>query len=159
MARHADAWHRHKRQRIANLAKQYAEIIRAERPACLVGAYMCPWMPEAYHGALGNIFAQDYASLAPAIDVFTPLIYAHKSGQSADWGRRWLQEAPRFVPDNRRAQLILDALDGPESLIETARSARPTWGLQLFGGAEVFADDAQAAVFAEAVAMIRARLG
>jgi len=158
LSQHAEAWHRHKRERIAGYAAQFAVIIRAARPDCLIGAYMCPWTPEEHGGALGDIFAQDYALLAPSIDVFTPLIYATKSGQSTDWGRRWLEGAHCFVPSDRRVQLILDALDGPESLIATARSTHPTWGCQLFGGAEVFADDAKASVFGRAVEMIRGQL-
>jgi len=158
LSRHAAAWHQHKRERIAGYAAQFAAIIRAARPHCLIGAYMCPWTPEEYGGALGDIFAQDYALLAPSIDVFTPLIYAAKSGRSMDWGRRWLEGAQRFVPSDRRVQLILDALDGPESMIETARSPHPTWGFQLFGGAKIFADDARATVFRQTVDIIRERI-
>jgi hypothetical protein len=52
-------------------------------------------------------------------------------------------------------QLILDALDGPASLVETAAAAWPSWGLQVFGGAAVFADSALAQAFQAAVARIR----
>jgi hypothetical protein len=76
LAHHAAAWARHKCERIAGFAARYASLIREHRPGCLVGAYMCPWTPDKYDGALTRIFAQDYVLLAPAIDVFTPLIYA-----------------------------------------------------------------------------------
>jgi hypothetical protein len=52
-------------------------------------------------------------------------------------------------------QRILDALDGPASLVETAASSQPSWGLQIFGGAGVFADAVVAQVFQTAVARIR----
>ena len=35
-------------------------IIRDRLPQCVIGAYMCPWRPEEFDGALGRIFAQDY---------------------------------------------------------------------------------------------------
>jgi hypothetical protein len=155
LAHHADAWVEHKCARIAGFAAHYAQIIRAQLPGCVVGAYMCPWTPDEFDGALTRIFAQDYARLAPAIDVFTPLIYGTKSGRPATWGREFLEATPAFVLPDRPVQLILDALDGPESLAETAASARPSWGLQVFGGDKLFADPSFARVFQGAVARIR----
>lgn len=155
LARHADRWARHKCERIAAFAARYAARIRAHLPACVVGAYMCPWTPAEFAGALTRIFAQDHALLAPAIDVFTPLIYVSKSGRAPDWGRRYLEQAPDFVPKGREVQLILDALDFPASLEATAASARPSWGVQLFGGARVFSDPARARAFRAAVERIR----
>ncbi|MEZ4836727.1 MAG: hypothetical protein R2873_32840 [Caldilineaceae bacterium] len=73
----------------------------------MIGAHMCPWTPQEFDGALTRIFAQDYALLAPSIDVFTPLLYGTKSGRPADWGRRWLEASPSFVPPTNRVQLIL----------------------------------------------------
>jgi hypothetical protein len=155
LARHAEAWARHKCARVAGFAGRYAQIIREHLPGCIIGAYMCPWMPEEFDGALTRIFAQEYALLAPSIDVFTPLIYATKSGRPAAWGRAFLDAAPAFVPRDRKVQLILDALDGPASLVETAAAAWPSWGLQVFGGAAMFADAALAQAFQAAVARIR----
>lgn len=155
LTRHRTAWTQHKCARIAAHAAHYAQIIRTALPGCVIGAYMCPWTPEEYDGALRHIFAQDYGLLAPAIDVFTPLIYGAKSGRPATWGRAFLEHTPAFVPADRTVQLILDALDGPDSLLETAAAARPSWGLQIFDGARVFADAAFARIFQTAVARIR----
>jgi hypothetical protein len=121
----------------------------------VIGAYMCPWTAEEFDGARRRIFAQDYARLAPAIDLFTPLIYGTKSGRPATWGRAFLDATPAVAPPDRKVQLILDALDGPASLVETAAAARPSWGLQVFGGAALFADASVAQVFQAAVARIR----
>lgn len=152
------AWTRHKCERIAAFGRRYATLIRAHLPRCIVGAYMCPWTPAEFDGALTRIFAQDYDLLALAIDVFTPLIYAAKSGRPPTWGRDFLVAAPAFVPSDRKVQLILDALDFPASLQAVAAATPPTWGFQLFGGAQVFADPAQSRHFAAAVAAIRGRL-
>lgn len=158
LARHAVQWERHKCERVAGLAAHYARIIRAHLPGCVVGAYMCPWKPDAFDGALTRIFAQDYQLLAPAIDVFTPLIYVKKSGRSANWGREWLEAAPAFVPQERQVQLILDVVDFPDSLLAVAASSRPSWGLQLFGGAPVFEDADMATAFRQAVQKIRSAI-
>jgi hypothetical protein len=155
LARHGAAWTQHKCARIAAYAEHYAQLIRTTLPDCVIGAYMCPWTPEEYDGALRRIFAQDYSLLAPAIDVFTPLIYAAKSDRPATWGRAFLEHMPAFVPADHKVQLILDALDGPDSLLETAAASRPSWGLQIFDGARVFADPAFARVFQTAVTRIR----
>ncbi|MCB0075329.1 MAG: hypothetical protein KDE20_27925, partial [Caldilineaceae bacterium] len=93
-----------------------------------------------------------YALMAPAIDIFTPLIYAQKSGRPPTWGADWLRAAPGFVPADRRVQLILDALDFPASLQALTTLDDAGWGVQLFGGAQIFADPAQARLFADAVA-------
>ena len=150
-----DRWTRHKCERVARFAAHYAGLIRAHLPGCIIGAYMCPWTPDEFDGALSRIFAQDYPLLATAIDVFTPLIYAKKSGRPVNWGKEFLQAAPSFVPPDRPVQLILDVLDFPGSLLETADSPDPSWGVQLFGGGQIFADPDQASVFAEAVKNIK----
>ena len=64
---------------------------------------MCPWTPAEFDGALRRIFAQDYDLLAPHVDVFTPLIYASKSGRTPGWARTFLEEAPGFVPPHKRS--------------------------------------------------------
>ena len=152
-----DAWTQHKCARIAQFAAHYAELIRTHLPNCVIGAYMCPWTPTEFDGALTRIFAQDYALLAPSIDVFTPLIYATKSGRDAQWGRDFLEQASTFVPKSRKVQLILDVLEFPASLHATATATSPSWGIQLFGGASVFHDPKQMEQFASAVAQIRTR--
>ena len=151
LAHHRAAWTAHKCRRVADLALGYADIIRAHLPTCIIGAYMCPWTPDEFDGALSRIFAQDYALLAPAIDVFTPLIYAQKSGRAAGWGADWLMAAPGFLPPNRAAQLILDALDFPANLQALTDAPDPGWGVQLFGGAQIFADPARTRLFATAI--------
>lgn len=159
LAHYQAQWTRHKCERIAGYAAHYAQLIRSHQPDCLVGAYMCPWTPDEFDGALQRIFAQDYALLAPAIDIFTPLIYAHKSGRPADWGRTWLAAAPQFVPAGHKVQLILDALDFPASLTALATAQPAGWGVQIFGGAKVFADPAWAAIFKAAVRQMETEAG
>ncbi|WP_020575897.1 hypothetical protein [Actinopolymorpha alba] len=151
----AAQWEQHKCQRIAGFARRYADLIHAHLPECIVGAYMCPWQPHEFDRASTRIFAQDYTLLAPAIDVFTPLIYCAKSGRGPAWGREFLEASPAFIPHDRPVQLILDALDFPASLHETAASTHPSWGLQIFSGAQVFRDPQPALEFAAAVEQIR----
>ena len=155
LSHHAQAWTRHKCERVAGFAAHYARMIRQSQPECIIGAYMCPWHPKELDGALGRIFAQDYALLAPWIDVFTPLIYAQKSGRSAEWGSEYLNHTPAFVPPGSKVQLILDALDFPESLNAAARSSVPSWGIQVFAGGRIFGDAGSARLFATAVELIR----
>ena len=153
-----EEWVQHKCERVAGFARHYAGLIRAVLPNCIVGAYMCPWEPGEFAGALKRIFGQDYGLLAEAIDVFTPLIYCSKSGRTPAWGREFLTHAPGFIPPHRKVQLILDVLDFPDSLLETAASPNPTWGVQLFGGARIMSDPKQAQIFAETVERIRRRI-
>jgi hypothetical protein len=155
LSRHGQAWTAFKCARIAAFAARYAALIREHLPNCIVGAYMCPWTPSEYGGALRRIFAQDYALLGPSIDVFTPLIYAQKCGRPPHWARTFLEYTPSFVPESALVQLILDVLDFPASLVAAAASDVPSWGIQVFGGADVFADARRAEIFAQAVRRIR----
>jgi hypothetical protein len=158
LSAYAEQWKAHKCRKIAGFAQQYAAMIKSRQPDCIVGAYMCPWTPEQFDGALTRIFAQDYALMAEAIDVFTPLIYCKKSGEPARWGREWLNRSAEFVPANRKVQLILDAGDFPDNLTETATPGVQTWGFQLFAGAPLFAERDKALVFRRAVEAIRENL-
>lgn len=158
LANHQAAWTAHKCQRIAHYAINYAQLIRSHLPNCVIGAYMCPWLPAEFDGALRRIFAQDYQLLAPAIDIFTPLIYGTKSGRPASWGREWLEASPEFVPATHHVQLILDALDFPASLVVTGGSSVPSYGLQVFSGAQIFTDPTWATLFRTVVAQIQTAL-
>jgi hypothetical protein len=151
-------WTRHKCERIARFGRHYADLIRSQLPGCVVGAYMCPWRPEEFDGALTRIFAQDYDLLAPVIDIFTPLIYSTKSGRDAAWGREFLAQAGEFVPAERKVHLIFDVLEFPANVQAVAESTVPTWGFQLYAGAPVFADAEKSRLFANAVAKIRQRI-
>ena len=65
--------------------------------------------------------------------------------------------APAFIPAPNPVRLVPDALDVPEGLLAMAEADRPGWGMQMFGGAHVFADGERAAIFARAVEQIRRR--
>ncbi|NLO37197.1 MAG: hypothetical protein GX112_12730 [Clostridiaceae bacterium] len=159
LERYAARWQTYKCRRIAAFAARYAALIRTAQPDCLIGIYLCPWTPAEHGGALTRIFAQDPALLAASVDVFTPLIYTTKSGRAPDWGKTYLETAARWLPADKPVQLILDMLDFPDSLEQTAAARRPSWGLQLFGGAQAFADPEKARVFAQAVRQIRLAAG
>jgi hypothetical protein len=156
LAQHASQWTRHKCERVATLAQHYATLIRSHLPGCVIGAYMCPWEPHEFDGALTRIFAQDYNLMAPAIDIFTPLIYAEKSGRPRHWGRDFLTSAPAFVPTPHPVQLILDAIDFPESLLAIVDAEPLSWGVQVFGGAAVFDNPEWAELFRSAVEQMEA---
>ena len=157
LSRHARAWRNHKCLRIARLGAKYSAIIRSHRRHCLVGIYMCPWTPDEFDGALSRIFAQDYRLLAPLVDVFTPLIYAQKSGRPATWAGEFMDGSRDFVPRRRLLQPILDVLDFPASMTCLTEAATPSWGVQLFAGAEVFADGTKAEQFARLAEALRQR--
>ncbi len=158
LSAYAEQWKAHKCRKIAGYARLYATLIKEKLPDCIFGAYMCPWMPEQFDGALTRIFAQDYKLLGDSIDVFTPLIYDKKSGRDADWGREWLTRSPEFVPPTSKVQLILDAMDYPDSLVETSASAVPSWGIQMFAGAPLFENPDQANLFRQSVEAIRSTI-
>jgi len=147
-------WTDHKCKRIADLGQRFANTIKTVNSDCIVGVYMCPWQPHEFEGALRRIFAQDYKLFSEFTDVFTPLIYAGKSGRHPSWGKEFLKASNQFVPNYLPVQPILDMLDFPESLEEIVRT--DTWGFQLFGGADIFDDVEKKKTFAKLISMIKA---
>jgi hypothetical protein len=155
VAEHAAEWTAHLCARVAGFGAHYAALIRDAIPGCVVGVYMCPWTPEEYDGALRRVFAQDHDLLAPSVDVFTPLVYATKSGRPVSWGRQVVEASAGFVPADRLVQVIGDALDGPAALSELAAATRPSWGLQVFSGNRLFEDEPLGDAFRAAVTRLR----
>lgn len=159
LQKHTELWRRHKCEKITRFAANYAGLIRARQPDCIIGAYLCPWAPHEYNEAITRIFGQDVNLLADSIDVFTPLIYTAKSGRAPDWGKEYLEKSGEWMPAGKKIQLILDALDFPDSLDAAAASQIPSWGIQLFGGSSIFADRSMAGKFRQAVDQIRQKSG
>lgn len=154
-----EEWTKHKCDKVASYALRYSELIHKAQPDCIIGAYMCPWMPKEYDGALSRIFAQDYDKLADSIDVFTPLIYAAKSGRANGWGKEFLEGSGSFIPDGKKVQLILDYQDFPESLEMAALSDKPSWGVQIYSGSRIFKNSEQSELFRKAVLKIKQAAG
>lgn len=150
-------WIRYKSDTITDYAENYNAIIKKYAPDCIVGIYMCPWKPDEFSGALENIFGQNYRKLAPYTDFFTPLLYARKSGKPAEWGRRFLENSKQFIPDQSRAQLIIDFLDYPDSLQEIADSKVPSAGIQIFNGKAIFESIENVKIFDTCVKKIISR--
>jgi hypothetical protein len=155
VSEHGDAWQTYKRRKIAGYSRHYANLVREIHPDCIIGIYMCPWQPYEFDAALGRIFGQDYQLLAESVDVFTPLIYVHKSGREPTWGKAYLEASDHFVPPGKKVQLILDYLDFPDSLEATARSGVASWGFQMYGGGEVFDHPKQIDIFRRSAEQIR----
>ena len=59
-----------------------------------------------------------------------------------------------FIPESRRMQLILDYLDYPFSLRELTRAQDPGWGVQVFGGNQIFSSPDSAKTFNDCVSAI-----
>ena len=155
LANHHEAWANHKCRRITDFTSHYTAIIRKMCPSATIGIYMCPYTPDEYDGALSRIFAQNYALLAPFVDVFTPLIYCAKSGKDALWGKTFLESSPNFIPEGKPVQLILDYKDFPDSLEQTVLSSVRSNGVQMFSGAEIFKDKASMEIFEKCADRLR----
>lgn len=135
---HRQAWTAHKCARTNHHGRRFAEIIKKTVPDCLIGIYLCPWSPDEFDGALRSIFAQDLRLFDQWADVFTPLIYAEKSGRGSDWSRQYLESSQTFVPIGTPILPILDMLDFPQTVEALTNCSERIWGFQLFDGARAF---------------------
>ena len=148
---HQDEWTAHKCDRVAGFGRRFTAIVKQALPDCIIGAYMCPWTPEEFNGGMRKIFAQDYGLFGEFVDVFTPLIYAEKSGRPPSWAADFLVSSKEFVPDGLLVQPILDYLDFPDSLAAMADGKGSCWGFQMFGGAAVAESEGALSRFAELI--------
>jgi hypothetical protein len=147
-------WTDHKCERIAGFGQRFAKIVKDALPSAMIGAYMCPWTPQEFDGALTRIFGQDYQLFGEFIDVFTPLIYTTKSGRPSYWSAEFLEGAVEYVPEGHPVQPILDALDYPGSLQALVGASVKSWGFQLYDGAKLMANPESAAQFAKLIASL-----
>ena len=137
---HQQSWTSHKCSRIDILGREFSRIIRDAAPECVIGVYMCPWKPGEFDGALSRIFAQDYGLFIEWADLFSPLLYAEKSGRSKRWSETFMNESESFLPAGAVVAPILDSLDFPECIEAIADATIPPSGFQLFAGATTFED-------------------
>ncbi len=154
LGKHQLEWTRHKCLRIADFGNRFAKIVKDALPDAITGAYMCPWTPKEFDGALTKIFGQDYNLFAEFIEVFTPLIYAEKSGRPPEWSREFLEGAAEYVPEGHMVQPILDVLDFPGSVEALTVSSEPSWGFQLYDGASLMKSPESALRFGELIAAL-----
>jgi hypothetical protein len=85
LERHEQAWRDWRVRHLNGWAEEMRSIVRARKPAALLGVYHCPWTDDEYKGARRRVLGLDLAALARHVDVFSPMVYHGRMGRRPAW--------------------------------------------------------------------------
>ncbi len=78
-------WYAWRAEQITSLVRQAKEILRRENPDIKLGVFGLPWLRQEKQDAIVRIAGQDFASMAPWVDVFSPMVYHIMCGETPAW--------------------------------------------------------------------------
>lgn len=126
-----------KTSRIAEFVKQARRVARAANPRVIVGLFGVPWRGGEHGDAIRAIVGQDFARLAPHLDVISPMVYHRMVGR----GVPWIKEIVRYLHRLTHKPIlpVIQACSVPSKLrdgelLEAARVAQehPSSGVIVF---------------------------
>ncbi len=82
---YTNAWSAWRIDQITAWVAAARAVIDAIRPAATLGLFGIPWRTSDLEGAIHSTIGQDFAALAPHVDIFSPMTYHHMCGQSVAW--------------------------------------------------------------------------
>ena len=85
LAKHERAWRSWRAGVLLDWAREFRSIVRRRRPGALIGLYHCPWTDAEFGGARYRTLGLDIPLLAQAFDVFSPMVYHGRMGQTPAW--------------------------------------------------------------------------
>ncbi len=85
LARHAAEWAEWKCGRIAEVVSRFAKAAREAKPAVKINLHGVPWRRTDFGGAIRSVAGQDFARLAPLVDLISPMTYHHMVRQTPAW--------------------------------------------------------------------------
>ena len=86
LAYHEATWTAWKCDRVADVVEQIREKVRRKLgPDAVLGIFGVPMREADFNGAVRRTFGQDWATLAPFVDVFSPMVYHIYCGRPLEW--------------------------------------------------------------------------
>lgn len=72
---HAEQWQAFKVEVIRSFVEQVRSLIDERNPETYLGLFMVPWLQDDFDNAIVRIVGQDIETLAPYLDVVSPMLY------------------------------------------------------------------------------------
>ena len=85
LEKHAEAWADWKCEKIAHAVTRLAKAAREAKPSVKVNLHAVPWRRNDFGGAIRSVAGQDFALLAPLVDLISPMTYHHMVRQTPAW--------------------------------------------------------------------------
>lgn len=138
LSHYMDEWTIWKCQQITDWVAEARQLVDGLRPGLQLGLFGIPWRQADFAGAIRTIIGQEYAALAPYIDIFSPMTYHHMCGQPVSWIGDVVQEISQLT--KRPVCPIIQAVDQPTDLpaAEYAASLRAAQNARGSAGAIIF---------------------
>lgn len=114
LSHYANEWAAWKCAQITAWVAEARQLVDALRPGLQLGIFGIPWQQADFAGAIRTIIGQDYAALAPYIDIFSPMTYHRMCGQPVSWIGDVVQEISQLT--KRPVCPIIQSVDQPTSL-------------------------------------------
>src|SRR5690606_30887906 len=97
LSHYMDEWTIWKCQQITDWVAEARQLVDGLRPGLQLGLFGIPWRQADFAGAIRTIIGQEYAALAPYIDIFSPMTYHHMCGQPVSWIGDVVQEISQLT--------------------------------------------------------------
>lgn len=78
-------WCAWRAEQITSLIRQTKEILQRENPDMKLGVFGLPWLRKEKQDAILRVAGQDFASMVPWVDVFSPMVYHIMCGETPAW--------------------------------------------------------------------------
>ena len=82
---HAAKWTAWKCSLITSMVREIAAQARGAQAGILVNLHAVPWRTTDFDGAIRNVAGQDFAAIAPYLDLISPMTYHHMVRQPPSW--------------------------------------------------------------------------
>jgi len=119
LANHADAWTEWMCGRIANTVKRFAGAAREVDPSVKINLHAVPWRRDDFGGAIRSVAGQDFARLAPLVDLISPMTYHHMVRQTP----AWIHDVVADISAQTGGAAVLPSIQVSEAYIEDKLSA------------------------------------
>lgn len=132
-------WYAWRAEQITSLIRQAKEILQRESPDMKLGVFGLPWLRNEKQDAILRVAGQDFASMAPWVDVFSPMVYHIMCGETPPW----IHSRVRGFERETKGEMIWPIIQGcnepgtltHEEFQEAIRQAElaPSGGVIIFG--------------------------
>jgi len=114
LARHAAEWAEWKCGRIVDAVSRFAKAAREVKPSVKVNLHAVPWRRTDFAGAVRSVAGQDFARLAPLVDLISPMTYHHMVRQTP----AWVHEVVADIAAQTRGAPVLPSIQVSKAYIE-----------------------------------------
>lgn len=115
---YAQQWTQWRIDQVTTWVAEARAIVNDVRPSAQLGLFAIPWQQSDFGGAIHTIIGQDFAALAPYIDIFSPMTYHLMCGQPVPWIANIASEVAELT--GKPVWPVIQSVDHPTTLSNTA---------------------------------------